>query len=894
MIKILNPIPRNSLGGRVMYILGLSLLITLIIFSASVFYFVYRTEEDAWLGRQAEAARNAAGTVSSFIRRVQDAMVLVSVVEPDQLVKGPTELEALLTVNPALLEIIRTDSKGKVFASAFKDQQVLGNLITIPQSQWFLKAQNGQSYLGKVQLSATNEPYLIISVPTSRNGVVAARVRMDVLWDVVRDIQFGESGKTIVVTRDGNVIAHTNSEFVINGTTVSGRPEFLAILNAPNNEWSGTYTDFYNERVAAVTTPIPGTDWIMITELPLTEAFATTRLSILALGGAALLIMTLVSFAVSGSVRTLISNPMEQLRNGAERIGQGELKHRIDLVREDEVGQLAAAFNKMAADLEEQQEELQKTVAYEYESKRARELEILLKASEATSSSLNFSTVMQTLASQLLDLSGFEGCFISEWDKNTNMVVGRIDHSKTFWREDKRDVYPLSNYPRTKQVLLTGTPIILQGDFEAEEKQWMDELKRTAVIILPLNFGENTIGLVEIATTKKEKLFGPEVLDACMKILSGAAEWLQEPLPANDPGQLFKVEAALLEATDADVCSFSEWDKPNDRIINTAVFTNISWKKGQGIRFNPNLDLWQEAITQGKTVSLTREDGADVRTVIDGTMPMDAESVIMFPLQKGDELLGMIELYDFNKISHVSPDQVTLLRTIADKASYSIENARLLSQTQKRLNEQTALHNEKEVLLKEIHHRVKNNLQIISSLLNLQSRKITDPQTLEVLRDSQNRVRSMALIHEKLYQSGNLAEIDFSEYAKSLTTSLLRSYQSNRAVIKLKFELDDAVLLPLESAISCGLIVNELVTNTLKYAFPNDKTGTLVLEARKDAANKFTLRVADDGVGYPPDLDIQNTNTLGLQLVRSLVGQLDGKLEMENNNGVEYRISFQA
>ncbi len=210
---------------------------------------------------------------------------------------------------------------------------------------------------------------------------------------------------------------------------------------------------------------------------------------------------------------------------------------------------------------------------------------------------------------------------------------------------------------------------------------------------------------------------------------------------------------------------------------------------------------------------------------------MDVESLIVFPLQKGDERIGLVELYDFNHKTQVRTEQIALLRTIADKASYWIENARLLQQTQKRLEEQTELLHEKEILLKEIHHRVKNNLQVISSLLNLQSSRVTDFQTIQALRDSQSRVRSMALIHEKLYQSQSLAKIDFGEYVKSLASDLFRSYRQSFTGIRLNVQTEE-VLLELDQAVPCGLILNELITNALKYAFPDGRNGTIMVELR--------------------------------------------------------------
>jgi two-component sensor histidine kinase len=493
----------------------------------------------------------------------------------------------------------------------------------------------------------------------------------------------------------------------------------------------------------------------------------------------------------------------------------------------------------------------------------------------------------------LLEISGFESCFISEWDKETDTVIGRLDDSRTFWREDNRDSYSMNDYPRSNQVLLTGNPIILQGDFEAEEKQWMDGLKRTAVIILALYSQEKIIGLVELETTKKNKIFDQRILRECQKILANAAISIEEPLSANEPRKLFEIEDVLLQAAGAEVCSFSEWDKPENRLYNLAVSTKITWATGQGTRFNPDLETWRMALDQGKTINFVRSEDATTKAIVfDGTETMEVQSLLIFPLRKGDERIGVIELYDFNHKIQVTPEQITLLRTIADKASYSIENARLLGQTQKRLAEQTELLNEKEVLLKEIHHRVKNNLQIISSLLKLQTNRVTDTQTLQILADSQARVRSMALIHEKLYQSESLAKIDIGEYVKSLTADLFRSYRHNFSGIQLKVQADE-VELDLDRAVTCGLILNELMTNALKYAFPDGRNGTIWVELRANPGRILSLRVADDGVGIPANSEIRNAKSLGLQLVNSLVGQLDGKLELEHSKGTDFRVSFE-
>jgi len=194
---------------------------------------------------------------------------------------------------------------------------------------------------------------------------------------------------------------------------------------------------------------------------------------------------------------------------------------------------------------------------------------------------------------------------------------------------------------------------------------------------------------------------------------------------------------------------------------------------------------------------------------------------------------------------------------------------------------------EKEVLLKEIHHRVKNNLQIISSLLNLQSG--TSHDNSSAFKESQSRIKSMALIHEKLYQSESLSHIDFSGYVASLTNYLSRSYILSQNVT---IEMDiQGISLDVDRAIPCGLIINELVTNSLKYAFKDGKAGEIQINMVMDGG-KYVLIVSDDGVGLPQGLDFRNSPSLGLQLVNTLVEQLEGTIELEKAAGTTFTIKF--
>lgn len=198
--------------------------------------------------------------------------------------------------------------------------------------------------------------------------------------------------------------------------------------------------------------------------------------------------------------------------------------------------------------------------------------------------------------------------------------------------------------------------------------------------------------------------------------------------------------------------------------------------------------------------------------------------------------------------------------------------------------------NEKEVLLKELHHRVKNNMQIISSMLKLQLEYIEDPKALELSRSSHNRVKTMALVHEKLYKSNNLARIDFTEYVRSLTIYLLGYYRIDTKRINIKSDVQN-ILMDINTAIPCGLILNELFSNSLKHAFPDNRKGEISITFKSES-DESILIVSDNGIGLPSELDIDNPKSLGFQLLNALVKQLHGKMNLSINEFTSFQINF--
>lgn len=258
-----------------------------------------------------------------------------------------------------------------------------------------------------------------------------------------------------------------------------------------------------------------------------------------------------------------------------------------------------------------------------------------------------------------------------------------------------------------------------------------------------------------------------------------------------------------------------------------------------------------------------------------------------------DDILRNLEykLIKKNGVQFIGEWNTAVIRDLQEKPVAFMATARDITHHKNIEKQMQTSIQEKDVLLKEIHHRVKNNLQIISSLLNLQSMYIKDKEALDVFKESQNRVKSMAIVHEKLYQSGNFAEINFSEYLINLASSIYSSYGVDMDLIKLKIDADN-IFLDINNAIPCGLMINELLTNAIKHAFPKGTMGEIKIDFHKKN-KEYILTVQDNGVGLPRDLDLEKTESLGIQLINSLISQLDGKLDVTSNNGTRFKITFE-
>ena len=273
----------------------------------------------------------------------------------------------------------------------------------------------------------------------------------------------------------------------------------------------------------------------------------------------------------------------------------------------------------------------------------------------------------------------------------------------------------------------------------------------------------------------------------------------------------------------------------------------------------------------------------------------DAKFVVMSAYSEKDSFIESIHLgVEGYLMKPVEAKQ--LLSLIDEFAGITLMKWELEAKEKKRQEAEEYLKKslaEKDVLLREVHHRVKNNMQIISSILSMQSRNIDEPRLKEVLQESQNRIHSMALIHENLYNHKSLANIMFSSYIKSLTGNIARTYSSQQENIQFDYQIDDAYL-PMDIAIPCGLIINELISNSFKYAFVNKSNGIISIHFKNVKEDEFMLTVSDNGVGIPAEVNIFKTKSLGMKILHKLVQQIDGEIKSDFTNGTKFIINFKS
>ena len=350
-----------------------------------------------------------------------------------------------------------------------------------------------------------------------------------------------------------------------------------------------------------------------------------------------------------------------------------------------------------------------------------------------------------------------------------------------------------------------------------------------------------------------------------------------------------------------------------EKIIGT--LTDLTWKKKAEEYLRISEMKFQQVFQESPiAISLHMMDGKFIEankafTALTGYSHDDIKGLTFKDISHPEDLEREVPLYHSclrGEIQHYAlekryltknGDHITVNMTAAiieDESSLPLYVLNMAVDVSEQKQQEEQIRNsllEKSILLKEIHHRVKNNMQIISSILNLQTGGITDETVLGLFSDCQNRVHSMALVHEKLYQSGDMTKINFDDYIKDLVNHLYNTYTLRREAVTTIIDITD-IFLGIDTAIPTALIINELTSNAMKYAFRDMDSGTITIRMFRESTGEHTMIVSDNGVGLPDGFSIASVNTLGLQLVQALTGQIKGKLAISRDNGTTFSITF--
>ncbi|MCB1777249.1 MAG: HAMP domain-containing protein, partial [Candidatus Competibacteraceae bacterium] len=343
---------RVSLRCQLLAVFGVLTLTLLLAGVTAILLLVNQTERDGWQGRQREVTQRVTQTVGDFLIRQENLLQWFDLLVGNTVTIDSNLLEKLMHRQPALLELAYVNVAGQVIAHASRNGQgVLANLSTMRQSDWFIAARQGKRYVGDVRLSANDDSYLVVAVPATRDSVVAVRLRMDVLNEVIASLRFGEASIAYLVNQEGRVIAHSDSAFVL--TRIRLDNQLLTLVRSVKDLWVGEYHNFHGKPVVGAMMPAPGAPWVVVTELPRAEAYTASRRALWLMTAAMLTFGVMLGVTLSVLLNRQLLWPMQQLQEGVEQIGQGDLSYRISLIGPSEICQVATTFNEMAIRLDQ-------------------------------------------------------------------------------------------------------------------------------------------------------------------------------------------------------------------------------------------------------------------------------------------------------------------------------------------------------------------------------------------------------------------------------------------------------------------------------------------------------------------------------------------------------------
>ena len=545
---------------------------------------------------------------------------------------------------------------------------------------------------------------------------------------------------------------------------------------------------------------------------------------------------------------------------------------------------------------------------FQAERKQRRLAEALQEAATIVGSTLNFEVVLDQIFEQVEKvIRGDTYNIMLIEGKIAKVIRGHGYGDDLDVRKIMQYVLDIDEFETLNTMATTGNALVITDT--AADPLWThreDWQKPKSYVGAPIRYGGKTVGYLNVNGNQINQFSEDDA-----KFLKAFA---QHAATAMEKARLFEAErkqrllAEALQEAATIVGSTLDIDVVMDRIFEQVekVIQGDTYNimlieggiaqviRGHGYGDDPNVRTIMEYeldLNEFKTLNYMFTTGNALMISDTSSHPLwtyqedwqKPNSYVGAPIVLGGKTAGFLNI-NSNQTHQFIEDDARWLEAFAQHAATAINNANLFQRIKDSLGE-------KEILLKEIHHRVKNNLQIINSLLSLQSAQIEDSRVGSVFHDSQNRVRSMALIHDMLYHSDSLSYIKFAEYIQDLVDYMCQVYQVDTAIIRMEIEAQE-ISLDIDTAVPCGMILTELISNALKHAFPDQRSGKIRIELKPDRDNQVTLIVADDGVGMPEGIDLNNSSTLGLQLVGTLTNQLDGKIELNSCAGTTYTLKF--
>jgi PAS domain S-box-containing protein len=736
---------------------------------------------------------------------------------------------------------------------------------------------------------------------------------------------------------------------------VLGSKEALPIQRAVQRETgSGFSVDYRNKKILAVWRYLPRLKWGMVIKMDTDEAYHhiyNIRRWTLFIGIATIITVILIAFRISRS----ISKPIKALHKGSEIIGSGNLDYKVDTDAQDEIGELSRSFNEMTLKLKNSLTTLEDEINERKEAEAAlRESEDRYRAVVEDQTEIicrfypdgtyifvndvycrffgkskeeligrkwfpdahpeDLEMIQEKLSTMtphnpvvVIENRVFSGDKVLRWmqfvnrgfyDQDGNLLeiqsVGRdiTEHKKTEMALKLSE----EKYRNIVETSTEGIWIIdSQGNTSFVNNQMAELLGYAVDEMINRNLFEfmDEEGKKEARRNLERRRKGiTEMHDFRFKKKDGSDLWTivsTNPI-MNDNGEFMGALGMITDITErkkAEIELQKEKEKLQKYLDISAVIVVM--------------------IDADQTVTLINKKGCEIleykeeeiigKNWFDNFLPYRLRDKVKryhSMMMMGD--ITPVEYFENEVLNKSGQERLiawynTAFRDEEGNIIQTLGSGVDITERKKDEEQIKKSLKEKEVLLKEVHHRVKNNMAVISSLLKLQADRVKDEHYREMFSDSMGRIKTMAIIHEKLYKSKDLAKVDFNDYLKDIINSILMSYGFSSHKVALKTDVKD-VAFGVDTAIPCGLIINELVSNSLKHAFPGDGDGAIKVSLRRNDKAEVELTVSDNGVGIPENVDFRKTDSLGLNLVNALVGQLNGKIELHRDQGTEFQITF--